>query len=157
MPHLLLFPHQGEIIGSTGGPPYSYQPIGKYHVSFYSAPHQLQTNGLNLIRLFNSIALKFDTSSDHKKTISPLKCFKPCIVSPLEQNTSIQNSLSLSLGLKLSLFTAQPLARIFGSDDTGLFLIGKSLKSPLVQSPNIKNFPSSSKPCCTWDTSVNSP
>ncbi|KAF3945639.1 hypothetical protein CMV_028006 [Castanea mollissima] len=53
-------------------------------------------------------------------------------------------------------FTAQPLARISGSDDTGLFLIGKSLKFPLVQSPNFKNFLSSTKPCCTWDTSVDS-
>ena len=64
-----------------------------------SAPHQLQTNGLNLIRLFNPMALKFDTSSNYKKTISPLKCFKPYIVSPLEQNNSIQNLLSLSLSL----------------------------------------------------------
>ena len=66
-------------------------------------------------------------------------------------------SLSLSLGLKLSLFTAQPLAWISGSDDTGLFLIRKSLKSPLVQSPNFKIFLPSTKPCCTWDTSVDSP
>ena len=62
-----------------------------------STPHQHQTNGLNLICLFNPMALKFDTSSNHKKTISPLKFFKPCVVSHLEQNTSIQNSLSLSL------------------------------------------------------------
>ena len=111
-------------------------------------------NSLNLIRLFNPMPLKFDTSSNCKKTISPLKYFKPCLCLYLLWNKN-QNSkfiLSLSLGLKLSLSTAQPLARISGSDDSGLFLIGKSLKSPLVQSPNFKIFLSSTKPCCTWDT-----
>ena len=123
-----------------------------------SAPHQLQTNGLNLIRLFNPMALKFDTSSNYKKTISPPKIFQTLrllVSPPLEQKSKF--SLSRSHRLKLSLFTAQPLARISGSDNTGLFLIGKSLKSPLEQSPNIKIFLSSTKPCYTWDTSVDFP
>ena len=74
------------------GPPCCCQPIGKYHVSFFgdSAPHQLQTNGLNLIRLFNPMALKFDTSSNYKKTISPLKCFKPYVVSMVLKTSTVK-------------------------------------------------------------------
>ena len=120
-----------------------------------STPHQLQTNGLNLIRLFNPMALKFDTSSNYKMKISPPKIFQTLrllVSPPLEQKSKF--SLSRSHRLKLSLFTAQPLARISGSKDAGLFLIGKSLP---VQSPNFKIFLSSTKPCCTWDTSVDSP
>ena len=75
-----------------------------------SAPHQLQTNGLNLIRLFNPMALKFDTSSNYKKIISPPKIFQTLrllVSPPLEQKSKF--SLSRSHRLKLSLFTAQPL------------------------------------------------
>ena len=77
---------------------------------FYSAPHQLQTNGLNLIHLFNPMALKFDTSSNYKKTISPPKIFQTLrllVSPPLEQKSKF--SFSRSHRLKLSLFTAQPL------------------------------------------------
>ena len=103
------------------------------------------------------MALKFDTSSNYKKTISPPKIFQTLrllVSPPLEQKYKFSLSLSRSHKLKLSLFTAQPLARISSSDDAGLFLIGKSM---LVQSPNFKIFLSSTKPCCTWDTSVDSP
>ena len=75
-----------------------------------SAPYQFQTNGLNLIRLFNPMALKFDISSNYKKIISPPKIFQTLrllVSSPLEQKSKF--SLSCSHRLKLSLLTAQPL------------------------------------------------
>ena len=71
-----------------------------------SAPRQLQTNGLNLIRLFNLMALKFDTSSNYKKTISPPKIFQTLrlLVSPLEQESKFKiYSLTLSRIEALSL------------------------------------------------------
>ena len=81
-------------------------------MSFFgdSAPHQLQTNGLNLIPLFSPMALKFGTSSNYKKTISPPKIFQTLrllVSPPLEQKSKF--FLSRSHRLKLSLFTTQPL------------------------------------------------
>ena len=102
------------------------------------------------------MALKFDTSSNYKKTILPPKIFQNLrlLVSPLlEQKSKFSLSLSQIEALSLHGITT----RISGSDDAGLFLIRKSLKSLLVQSPNFKNFLSSTKPCYTWDTSVDFP
>ena len=126
---------------------------------FYSAPHQLQTNGLNLIRLFNPMALKFDTSSNYKKTISPPKIFQTLrllVSPPLEQKSKFSLSLSLSHIEAFSLHgtATGPNLRFRWCWP---FSHWKIPKIPAGTVTNFKIFLYSTKPCYTWDISVDSP